>query len=387
VPLSSPGTYQLSYLVMTHDALLVGSPPTLVLQLADPRYVERVCLMRLCRAFTWCFAAKRLVTAPPYLCLCTSYPNVTCTVVNVTAGSPLLSDMYDTFVIDTDPPVVTLAGVVNVSVERKSVCWMLGSVGDVLPCTLTKGYKWFTMRVCPSLFDPRVIHGHPPPHCPGTMALLVHCGNEAHAGCHINASVSAASPSQPTTSPVVTFVNATAGTMSFTYPTSAVVVVEVWAVDAVGNQGQAVLVDTLAPVTVWPPLAPTVNQSSLLLAFNCTKTIGCSFKYALGDAALKPLGNTSTGTSGGSTSVANTVDTVLVAGPPRVTRSTSAAFVFDARVAGVTPQGGASVDVRVDGATLWTPVGASNTLTLSGLAEGVHMVEARARHVQRALGL
>jgi hypothetical protein len=60
VPLSSPGTYQLSYLVPTHDALLVGSPPTLVLQLADPRYVDRVSLMQLCRASSWChgFAAN-----------------------------------------------------------------------------------------------------------------------------------------------------------------------------------------------------------------------------------------------------------------------------------------------------------------------------------------
>ena len=71
------------------------------------------------------------LTAPPYLFLCTSYPDVTCTVVNVTAGSPLLTDLYDTFVIDTDPPVVTLTGVVNGSMERTSVCWMLASFGGV----------------------------------------------------------------------------------------------------------------------------------------------------------------------------------------------------------------------------------------------------------------
>ena len=71
------------------------------------------------------------LTAPPYLFLCTSYPDVTCTVVNVTAGSPLLTDLYDTFVIDTDPPVVTLAGIVTIvngSNERKSLCRIISLV-------------------------------------------------------------------------------------------------------------------------------------------------------------------------------------------------------------------------------------------------------------------
>ncbi len=122
VPLSSPGAYQLSYLVPTHDALLVGSPPTLLLQLADPRCVDRVTI-RVCRGVLQ-------LTTPPYLFLCTSYPNVTCTVVNVTAGSPLLTDLYDAFVIDTDPPVVTLTGVVNGSMERKSVYWIISLDAD-----------------------------------------------------------------------------------------------------------------------------------------------------------------------------------------------------------------------------------------------------------------
>ncbi len=75
------------------------------------------------------------LTTPPYHCLCASYPDVTCTVVNVTAGSPLLTDLYDTFVIDTDPPVVTLTGVVNGSMERKSVCCISSLVaGCVLRC-------------------------------------------------------------------------------------------------------------------------------------------------------------------------------------------------------------------------------------------------------------
>lgn len=79
------------------------------------------------------------LTAPPYLCLCTSYPDVTCTVVNITAGSPLLADLYETFVIDTDPPIVTLSGVVNGSNERKSVCRIISlDAGCVIRCALNE---------------------------------------------------------------------------------------------------------------------------------------------------------------------------------------------------------------------------------------------------------
>ncbi len=70
------------------------------------------------------------LTTPRYLFLCTSYPDVTCTVVNITAGSPLLADLYDAFVIDTDPPMVTLAGIVNGSMERKSVYWIISLDAD-----------------------------------------------------------------------------------------------------------------------------------------------------------------------------------------------------------------------------------------------------------------
>jgi hypothetical protein len=173
--------------------------------------------------------------------------------------------------------------------------------------------------------------------------------------------------------------NSTTANVTFLFPHAATAVVDVWAVDAADNVGEPMVltwtVDTQPPRTVWPPLPPLVNDSSLLLSFNCTKDIGCTFMYALGTESLKPLGNTS-----GSTNVAavgSGLDTRVVAAPRLATRSPNATFVFDALGA---PEG-VVVETKLDGAVKWVSVAPNTPLTLVGLSEGVHTMEARARCV------
>jgi hypothetical protein len=72
------------------------------------------------------------------------------------------------------------------------------------------------------------------------------------------------------------------------------------------------------------------------------------------------------------------VDTLVLVGPPLATRSPNATFLFDAVVDSGVP-GVLDVEVRVDGAALWTPVGLNATFVVTGLSEGAHTLEARAR--------
>lgn len=218
---------------------------------------------------------------------------------------------------------------------------------------------------------------------PEEHTIVLSCPNEAHCGCTLSVAFSRSS-ALPMVVPVVTSLNNSAVSVAFSFPHGALVVADVNARDSVGNTATFVLVwtmDTLLPVTVWPPLAQFVNRSSLLLSFNCTKErLGCTFGYDLDGTGWKALGNSSSTSSNTSTAGVslNEVDTRVVVSPPLATRSTNATFVFDA-VVPAGSLGAAVVEVRVDGAALWTPAPVNTAYTLHGLAEGAHILEARAR--------
>ncbi len=184
----------------------------------------------------------------------------------------------------------------------------------------------------------------------------------------------------PLTSPIVVPLNRTAVNVTLAFQHAAVVVLDVTAVDGVGNRGVSTwtwTMETQPPVTVWPPLPPLVNNSALLLSFNCTKVAGCSFVYSLDGAAPRPLGNA---TAEVAPVEAAPVDTVTLMSPPLLTRSPNATFVFDAVVSsGVA--GAVAVDVLVDDAEAWKPLAVNSPLTLTGLSDGVHTLAARAVYV------
>ncbi len=215
---------------------------------------------------------------------------------------------------------------------------------------------------------------------PENHSLVVVCSNEAHCGgCSISVALTRAS-SPALLAPVVSRVNDTAANLAFSFGHGAAVSVNISAVDGVGNHAFVIYrwaVETETPVTLWPPVAPFTNDTALVLPLNCSKPAGCSYEYNLDGTGWKPVGNSSVNVP---VTASNAVDTEVVASPPLVSRSPSASFEFAARVpAG---EGGtAAVDVRLNGAPAWTPVPANLTYTVSGLADGAHTLEARARYV------
>ncbi len=210
-------------------------------------------------------------------------------------------------------------------------------------------------------------------------SVVVDCRNEVHRGCNVSVSVHRSSVA-PLSPPVAVPLNGTAVNVTLSFPHGALVVADFTGVDGAGNAGHATLtwsMETLLPVTVWPSLAPFVNDSVVELGFNCSKVAaGCTFMYNLDGAGMKALGNSTAGPTEGAGSA---VDTVLVAGPSWASRSRNATFVFDA----VVPpgnNGSAVIDVRLDGAALWTTVAVNATYAVTDLAEGAHLLEARARY-------
>jgi hypothetical protein len=213
-------------------------------------------------------------------------------------GSHLFTGTFANFSIDTEAPVLTFPDFVNCSTIPRGGCLSGRRVAATGWCLLSPTCDPFP-RDSPLPSSPAL----PPcsiatPHTE-VMTLVVRCPSEANGVCRVSASVSATST--PAVAPLnVTTLNNTAATVWSFFPGGASVVVDLWAVDGVGNRATARVmwtVDITTPVTVWPPLPPVVNDSALQLSFNCSKPIGCSFMYGLNDAVLKPLGNSSLGST------------------------------------------------------------------------------------------
>jgi hypothetical protein len=208
----------------------------------------------------------------------------------------------------------------------------------------------------------------------------VNCPNEPHCGgCSVSAAVTGAS-TPASAAPIVSRVNATAANVTFFFSHGAAVSVSITAADGAGNRASTLLrwaVETETPVTLRPQLAPFTNETALVLALNCSKAGGCTYEYNLDNTGWRPVGNSSANTTAASS---NAVDTVGIVTPPLFTRNTSADFAFAAQLP-VGAGGASSVDVRLDGATLWTSVPSNASYAVSGLGEGYHILEARARYV------
>jgi hypothetical protein len=175
-----------------------------------------------------------------------------------------------------------------------------------------------------------------------------------------------------------TLLNNTAAMVWLGFPNGYTAHVVVGAVDGAGNVGRNVslvwTVDSVPPRTNWTNsgFQAVLRDSSKVLQFGCTKS--CTFDYDLDGQGLKPLGNSTVG----SDASASSVDTALVSGPPRVTSSTSAVFVFNCSS---TLGGPCVVEVRLDASTDWVQVPPMVEYTVAGLVDGLHELEARARHV------
>jgi hypothetical protein len=209
-------------------------------------------------------------------------------------------------------------------------------------------------------------------------SLVIACANEAHCGgCRVSIALPATS-ALPLVAPIVDRVNSTAVNVTFSFAHGAAVLLTVAAVDGVGNSATAVwtwTVETALPETRWVPPPAFTNDSAPLLQLNCSKPAGCSYEYNLDGTGWRPVGNSSDGPP-----VAAGADTVVLAAPPLASRSPNATFVFGARV----PAGAGdavAVDVRLNGAATWTPVAVGAEHTVTGLLEGTHVLEARARFV------
>jgi hypothetical protein len=175
--------------------------------------------------------------------------------------------------------------------------------------------------------------------------------------------------------------------------------VEAWAEDTAGNVGpRAVLtweVDLTPPETLWLPHNPPphTNATSLLFSFGCTRT-GCSFDYSFGSSPRMRLG----ATVADSVRVAGSIDTALASLPRRFSPQRTASISVAARLNGAmivvdSRSGNSTVEVRVDSGA-WTDVRAltsfdsvTQRLSLSGLPDGQHTLQARASSSEAGLDL
>jgi hypothetical protein len=209
-------------------------------------------------------------------------------------------------------------------------------------------------------------------------SVVVVCTNEAHCGgCSITVALTSSS-SPALLAPSISRLSSTAANVAFSFGHGAAVTVSISAVDGVGNRAHAVLhwfVETATPLTLLPPLPPLTNDTALVLPLSCTKPAGCSYEYNLDGTGWKPVGNSSVGIS---FAAGNAVDTLAVVSPPVVSRSPNATLELAAQVPEGTG-GTAAVDVRLNGASLWTTLPPNGSHTIHGLPEGTHTLEARAR--------
>lgn len=123
-----------------------------------------------------------------------------------------------------------------------------------------------------------------------------------------------------------------------------------------------------------------------------------SFQYVIDDKGWAPVGGApqpsgnstgvSNGTSVGATN-ATSLGVIFAGAPPLITSNVSAQFLFDVVAFGSTSRSanasllavGVTVEARVDGAATWVVRRLGEPLYLTGLKDGLHLVEARARWV------
>ncbi len=129
-----------------------------------------------------------------------------------------------------------------------------------------------------------------------------------------------------------------------------------------------------------------------------------SFQYKIDDSGWAPVGgapsstSNSTGLSNGTitsntTGVgfgaanATSLGVMIVEGPPLITSNATAVFVFDVVAFGSTNRstasslmlGGVLVETRVDSGAVWGASRPGEPLVVTGLKDGLHLLEARAR--------
>jgi hypothetical protein len=202
------------------------------------------------------------------------------------------------------------------------------------------------------------------------------------------------SPSSPPQRYVTSSVNNSIVVAVGPFPSGRKVTVVAWAEDTAGNVGPTASlsweVDVETPVTLWTPVDPPphTNETSMLFSFGCSRTI-CSYDYAFGSSARVRLGGGAT--PGPYDAMARTavVDTHLGALPPRFSAQRAANVSVVALVNGQhspinDSSGNTTVEVKVDGGA-WTDVrrlgsfqSLTQTLSLSGLSDGLHTLHARA---------
>jgi hypothetical protein len=108
-----------------------------------------------------------------------------------------------------------------------------------------------------------------------------------------------------------------------------------------------------------------------------------SFQYNLDDSGWRQLGSANDSSTA---APADTVilDTAVIVGPGLLTASPSSVFVFDVAVMGAGAAtndflADVTVEARLDGAAVWMPLMPGTPYNLTGLRDGEHFVEARAR--------
>ena len=189
--------------------------------------------------------------------------------------------------------------------------------------------------------------------------------------------------------------------VQFSFHTGDSPVVRFWAIDAVGNVGPVSVltwtVDSVLPVTVWPPFVDTVFDSPLTseeFVFSCSR-VGCRFSYRFDGAPFVAIGTSSSSAGGNgnaSASATAIVNSLVVPLTPKQTASREYDVFVSAYVSS-SSQGGADastsnsttvVEVRVDGAAAWSAVervgdfiASSGLLRLTGLSDGDHSIEVR----------
>jgi hypothetical protein len=227
------------------------------------------------------------------------------------------------------------------------------------------------------------------------QTLCVSCGSLAAEpfGCVIWVQTNASPPAQPF---VASSTNNSVALTVGPFVTGDHPVVVAWARDAAGNVGpSAVLtweVDLTSPVTEWTPYNPPshTNQTSMLFSFGCSLT-SCSFDYSFASGPRVRIGGGGNSTAGGAAAAVVRVDTVLRELPARFVTVAGVAVNLSLIDRGAaTPvnasSGRTTVEVKLD-AGAWTDVQAygsafdiaTQRLSLSGLSDGEHTLQARGR--------
>lgn len=135
----------------------------------------------------------------------------------------------------------------------------------------------------------------------------------------------------------------------------------------------------------WLELTTVLHRSPFSVA-PASLTPCISFQYNLDDSGWRQLGGGSDSNTSATSAPADAVilDTIVSVGPGLLVASSSCVFVFDVAVIGGTNDAPVdtslmTVEARLDGAALWTPLVPGSPYIVNGLRDGEHYVEARSR--------